>query len=119
MDELTNLTLENLSAIRGDVKKPAYERAALSAGILHIGLGNFHRAHQAWYLHSLFEQGLSTDWAIVGAGVRAGDARMRDTLAAQDYLTTLIELDPSGMSAEICGSMVEMIALTPRLMPEA
>ena len=56
---------------------PRYDRSALTAGIVHIGLGNFHRAHMAVYLDDLFAMGLAQDWAIIGAGVRAGDAAMR------------------------------------------
>ena len=91
------------------VLRPVYDRAALTPGIVHIGLGNFHRAHQAWYLHRLMQEGLAQDWAIIGAGVRANDDAQRLRLAAQDYLTTLIELDPAGRSAEIIGSMIGFI----------
>jgi len=49
MDELMKLTLENLAQLPEAVRKPTYARADLSPGIVHIGLGNFHRAHQAWY----------------------------------------------------------------------
>lgn len=104
--KLSNATLKDLPET---IKRPTYDRSALSAGIVHIGLGNFHRAHQSWYLHRLFQQGRNHDWAIVGAGVRPYDAQMRDKLAAQDYLTTLIELDPSGVSAEVVGSMIEYV----------
>lgn len=107
--EATPLTDATLSALPGAVQVPTYDRSALSPGIVHIGLGNFHRAHQAWYLHRLFERGLNHDWAIIGAGVRAGDAAMRDRLLAQDWLTTLIELDPSGHSAEVIGSMIGFV----------
>ncbi|MEP3298117.1 MAG: mannitol dehydrogenase family protein [Pseudoruegeria sp.] len=100
------LNLQNLNSFPTTVRKPLYDRAALSAGIIHIGLGNFHRAHQAWYLHRLMDQGLALDWAILGAGVRAADDEQRSKLLAQDCLTTLIELDPSGKSAEITGSMI-------------
>lgn len=103
------LNLANLSSLPDDVRKPSYDRAELSAGIVHIGLGNFHRGHQAWYLHRLMDEGLAHDWAIVGAGVRAPDAKQRDHLLAQDCLTTLIELDPSGKSAEITGSMIDFV----------
>jgi mannitol 2-dehydrogenase len=48
---------------------------------VHIGVGNFHRAHQAWYLHRLMQQGAALDWAIIGAGVRPGDAAMREKLS--------------------------------------
>lgn len=104
--KLSRQTLGNLPK---DVHRPTYDRAALSAGIVHIGLGNFHRAHQAWYLHRLMQQGGAQDWAIIGAGVRTADAAQRDKLAAQDYLTTLIELDPKGRSAEVVGSMIGFV----------
>ena len=67
------------------VKLPAYDRSKLTPGIIHIGLGNFHRAHMAVYLDDLFAMGLCHDWAILGAGVRDGDARMREALKAQGY----------------------------------
>ncbi|WP_223422742.1 mannitol dehydrogenase family protein [Tateyamaria pelophila] len=103
------LNLENIAKLPDNVRRPSYERSDLSAGIVHIGLGNFHRAHQAWYLHRLMDQGLAKDWAILGAGVRAADAGQRDKLLAQDCLTTLIELDPSGMSAEVTGAMIGFV----------
>lgn len=96
----------SLPKLPTDVGRPTYDRAALTPGIVHIGLGNFHRAHQAWYLHRLMQKGLAQDWAIIGAGVRAGDAVQRQRLAAQDYLTTLIELDPGKTTAEVIGSMI-------------
>ena len=93
------------------VDLPAYDRSTLKPGIVHIGLGNFHRAHLAVYLDDLFAKGLDHDWAILGAGVRAGDATMRDALLAQDCLSTVIELDPSGRRARRVGSMVGFIAV--------
>lgn len=98
-----------LSELPSDVKRPVYDRSQLSAGIVHIGVGNFHRAHQAWYLHRLMQDGIAHDWAIVGAGVRPHDAQQREKLAAQDFLTTLIELDPLGRSAEVIGSMIDFL----------
>lgn len=114
MDELTlieatPLSNATLSALPDAVRVPSYDRAGLTPGIVHIGLGNFHRGHQAWYLHRLFDLGLHHDWAIIGAGVRAGDAAMRDKLLSQDCLTTLIELDPSGHSVEVTGSMIDFL----------
>jgi mannitol 2-dehydrogenase len=88
---------------------PAYDRGKLTAGIVHIGLGNFHRAHMAVYLDDLFAMGEGQDWAIIGAGVRAGDAAMREALAAQDYLSTVIELDPKGKSARRIGAMIDFV----------
>lgn len=103
MTRLSNATLSDLPPA---ILRPRYDRASLRPGIVHIGLGNFHRAHQAWYTHRLMQQGLAQDWAIIGAGVRPHDAAMRERLAAQDWLSTLIELDPAGRSAEVVGSMI-------------
>ena len=103
MIKLSNATLDQLPVA---ILRPEYDRTRLSPGIVHIGLGKFHRAHQSWYLHRLMQQGLAQDWAIIGAGVRAFDATQRDRLTAQNYLTTLIELDPLGQSAEVVGSMI-------------
>ena len=100
---LSNATLPMMPT---GVRVPSYDRAALTPGIVHIGLGNFHRAHQAWYLHRLMDLGQAHDWAIIGAGVRPADAASREKLLAQDCLTTLIELDPSGKSAEVTGAMI-------------
>lgn len=107
---LSNATLRDLPAgIRG----PRYDRSRLSAGIVHVGVGNFHRAHQTWYMHRLMNEGAAQDWAIVGAGVRPQDEAMRARLAEQDFLTTLIELDPAGRSAEVVGAMIDFVPVTP------
>ncbi len=106
MIRLSDATLDDLPET---VARPLYDRAALTPGIVHIGLGNFHRAHQAWYLHRLFQLGLDHDWAIVGAGVRPEDAVRREKLLRQDCLSTLIELDPSGPSAEVIGAMIDYV----------
>ena len=92
---------------------PAYDRSRLTPGIVHIGLGNFHRAHMAVYLDDLFATGQGMDWAILGAGVRPTDARMRDALKAQDCLSTVIELDPQGKTARRIGAMVDFIEVQP------
>lgn len=109
MDELIPLSGATLGALPNNVRAPRYDRAALSPGIVHIGVGNFHRAHLAWYLHRLFDLGLCQDWAIIGAGVRSYDAVQREKLLQQDCLSTLIELAPTGITAEICGSMVDYL----------
>jgi len=106
--KLSNTTLADLPE---GVLLPTYDRAALRPGIVHIGVGNFHRAHQAWYLHRLMQLGKAQNWAIIGAGVRDFDSGQRAKLAAQDYLTTLIELDPSGTSAEVIGSMIDYVPI--------
>lgn len=108
------LTQSALAGLPNTVARPAFDRSALTPSILHVGVGNFHRAHMAWYLDRLFAQGRDHDWALRGAGVRPGDAAMRDRLAGQDWLTTLVELDPKGLSAQVLGSMVDFVAVDPR-----
>ena len=76
---------------------------------MHIGLGNFHRAHLAVYMDDLFSMGLDQDWAILGAGVRAPDLRMREALTVQNCLSTVIELDPTGRSARRIGAMIDFL----------
>lgn len=100
---LCDAQLGNLPA---DLGRPTYNRRKITPGIVHIGLGNFHRAHQAWYLHRLMQSGQALDWGIIGAGVRTYDEEQRIKLEAQDYLSTLIELAPKGVSAEVVGSMI-------------
>lgn len=107
---LSQATLDQLPA---EVSRPGYDRSALRPGILHVGIGNFHRAHMGWYLDRLFETGAGHDWALVGAGVRPGDAAMRERLQAQDWLTTVVELDPAGLNARVIGGMVDFVAVEP------
>ena len=106
---LITLSDATLSALPATVARPSFDRSRLSPGILHIGVGNFHRAHQAWYVNRLMNMGLAQDWAILGAGVRPYDAAMRGKLLAQDCLTTLIQLDPDHQSAEVIGSMIDYV----------
>lgn len=109
MDKLIPLSEKTRDRI--SLAQPEYDRTALSPGIVHVGVGNFHRAHQAWYLHRLMQMGEAQDWAILGAGVRSYDKAMREKLIAQDCLTTLIELDPTRSSAEIIGSMIDYLPI--------
>ena len=104
-----SLNLANLSALSSGIARPNYDRAALRPGILHIGVGNFHRAHQAVYLDDLFNRGKNLDWALLGAGVRSGDEAMRRALEPQDWLTTVVELEPGANAARITGSMVGFV----------
>jgi mannitol 2-dehydrogenase len=88
---------------------PKYDPATLRAGIVHFGVGNFHRAHQAVYLDDLFNLGLDHDWAIVGAGVRDADKTMRATLMDQDWLTTVVEQEAAESSARVTGPMIDFL----------
>ena len=105
---LSNATLDNLP---DNILKPTYDRSSLTPGIVHVGLGNFHRAHQAWYLHRLMQRGFNHDWAIIGASVRHEDVVLRSKLLKQDCLSTLIELNPSGTSAEVIGAMIDYVPI--------
>lgn len=106
------LNENNLESIQSTVLKPNYIRSNLSAGILHIGVGNFHRAHLSWYLHRLMQKDLAKDWAIIGSGITQYDVKMREGLQVQDFLTTLIELDPEGnQSCEVVGPMIGYVPL--------
>ncbi|MCY4049051.1 MAG: mannitol dehydrogenase family protein [Hyphomicrobiales bacterium] len=104
---LKKLNTLSLNEISGKVSVPGYDRKALSAGIVHVGLGNFHRSHQAVYLNRLFHQGEGYDWGVLGAGIMTQDALMRDKLLEQDCLYSVIELDPQGYTGEVCGSVVD------------
>ena len=80
-----------LSELPEGVGIPRYDRTRLAAGIVHLGVGNFCRAHHALYLDDLFSAGLAQDWAVSGVGITPGDAAMRDALLPQDCLYTLTE----------------------------
>ena len=107
------LSLANLHRLPGTVTGPRYDRASLSPGILHIGVGNFHRSHQTVYMDRLFEQGLDLDWAIIGAGIKPFDAEQRRLLAAQDWLTTVVDLGADESSARVIGAMVDYCEVRP------
>lgn len=106
----TKLSLATLKDASGTANVPSYGRGSLKAGIVHFGVGNFHRAHQAIYLDDLFNLGKDHDWAIIGAGVLPADAAMRDKLAGQDFLTTVVEQDNNRSGARITGAMIDYLA---------
>jgi mannitol 2-dehydrogenase len=106
---MTKLNLVTVRGLQAEVATPRYARSSLTPGIVHIGVGNFHRAHLAVYLDDLFNMGLDHDWAIIGAGVMPHDEVMRDKLAAQDFLTTIVEQDAHRVSARVTGSMIDFI----------
>ncbi|EJT03945.1 mannitol dehydrogenase family protein [Rhizobium sp. CCGE 510] len=103
------LSLATLSDVAGTAAIPGYDRASLKAGIVHFGVGNFHRAHQAVYLDDLFNAGADHDWAIVGAGVLPSDAAMREKLEAQDFLTTVVEQDNNKTAARVTAPMIDIL----------
>ena len=100
------LNAQNINALK--VPAPTYDRSEISVGIVHFGVGGFHRAHQAMYLDRLLNQGLARDWGICGVGVLPADQRMRDALRSQDNLYTLILEHPDGTrEPRVIGSIVD------------
>ncbi len=90
------------------IDKPSYNRDEIGIGIVHFGVGGFHRAHQAMYVDRLLEKGLAKEWGICGVGVMPADRKMADVLAAQDGLYTLLLENPDGSrDARVIGSIVD------------
>lgn len=112
----TSLAAKSLADLDPRVAVPTYDRSALGRGIVHIGVGGFHRSHQAVYLDDLCHKGL-TDWSITGAGVLPGDAQMADALGQQDGLYTLITRDREATEARVVGSIVDYVLATPSVGP--
>ncbi|MFB9950076.1 mannitol dehydrogenase family protein [Rhizobium puerariae] len=86
------------------VMKPAYDRASLKPGIVHIGLGAFHRAHQAVYTDAALAEEAG-GWGIVGVSLRSVD--IVDDLKAQDGLYTVVARSAAGDSARVIGSVMK------------
>ncbi len=104
---LSQTTLGDLAA---DVARPGYDRDALEVGIVHLGVGGFHRAHQAMYLDALMNEGKALDWALCGVGVLQHDRRIIETLQSQDGLYTLVVKHPDGRrQPRVIGSVAEAL----------
>ena len=94
-----------LSALPLPVVVPRYDRRTVTPGIVHIGVGGFHRAHEAVYLDDLMALGAGRKWGICGVGVRPADAAMRDALVPQDCLYTVVTRSAEGDAARVIGSL--------------
>lgn len=107
MTRLSNATLDEINPA---VAVSGYDRDALQVGIVHFGVGGFHRSHQAMFLDRLMNEGKALDWALCGVGVLPSDARMRDALRAQDGLYTLVLRNPDGTEdSRVIGSIAEYL----------
>ncbi len=93
MPQLTSASLPQLDPA---VAVPGYDRADLATGVVHIGVGGFHRAHQAMFHDRLLAAGHGDGWALHGAGVLPGDGAMIEALEAQDGLYTLVAKHADG-----------------------
>lgn len=109
----TALSEANLDKLKPQIARPGYSRAGVTPGILHVGLGNFHRAHQAVYLDDLIATGRAPDWGILGAGVMPGDAAMRADLEGQDWLYSVSEQDADGDAVRVIGAMTGFLPVQP------
>ncbi|MHC8320217.1 mannitol dehydrogenase family protein [Pseudomonas sp. GB2N2] len=104
------LNNQNLHRLASEVVLPAYALSETRQGIAHIGVGGFHRAHQAYYTDALMNTGEGLEWAICGVGLRAEDRRARDDLKEQDYLFTLFELgDTDEIEVRVIGAIRDML----------
>ncbi|NHN85404.1 mannitol dehydrogenase family protein [Acetobacter musti] len=110
MTGLSNATLHTLPP---EVLTPAYNRKEVSAGIAHIGVGNFHRAHQALYIDRLLGAAGQSSWGILGAGIRHGrrEEVRADAFRRQDGLFSLTEFAPDeSRTIRVIGSIVDYVS---------
>lgn len=103
------LKAQNLDVLSPAVARPGYDRGTVRTGIVHFGVGNFHRAHEAMFIDRVLAAG-SDEWGICGVGLLPHDIAMRDALRAQDGLYTLVTAAPDGTEvAQVIGSLTEYL----------
>jgi fructuronate reductase len=105
MPSLDRLRQTSLATVPRGVRMPDYDRASIRPGIVHIGIGAFHRAHMAVYVDALL--GDDPNWGIIGASLRRPDTR--NALAPQDYLYSLTERSGARNNTRIIGSVLDII----------
>ncbi|MCL5129507.1 mannitol dehydrogenase family protein [Algibacter sp. L4_22] len=109
---MKNLKLnnQNLTRFEGEVAIPKYNRDNVKAGIVHVGIGGFHRSHEALYTDQLLHNESIKDWGICGVALLDFDTKIYNALKEQDGLYTLVvkELDGS-LTKRIIGSIVEVL----------
>ena len=107
---MTRLNAGALPVLKDRVSVPGYPLGQRRIGIVHFGVGGFHRAHQAMYLDALMNAGQDLDWAICGVGLMPHDQRMRDVMSDQDGLYTLVAKAPDGTrDARVIGSIARYL----------
>lgn len=103
MRRLTSATAADLPA----AVAPGYDRSRVHAGIVHVGVGGFHRSHEAMYVDRLLASG-ETTWGICGVGTQPADRRMQQVLTEQDCLYSLLLKHPGGhRDARVLGAIVD------------
>ena len=104
------LNARTLKRWSDEVALPGYDREVVTSGVVHVGVGGFHRAHQAMYHDELMNQGAGSEWGICGVGVMPADRLMKEVLAAQDGLYTLVVKHSDGTyEPRVIGSLVEYL----------
>jgi fructuronate reductase len=104
------LSAAALAALPAPVARPGYDRKAVTPGIVHLGIGAFHRAHQAIYVEDCLARG-ETGWGIVGASLRRPDTQ--EALAPQDGLYTLAVRSREGVAWRVVGSVIDLCVARP------
>ncbi|MGH6634182.1 MAG: mannitol dehydrogenase family protein, partial [Sphingopyxis sp.] len=99
------MRLSAQTPLPASVQAPGYDRAAQAAGIVHIGIGAFHRAHQAVYTDDAMGAG-DRDWGIIGVSLRSGDVAAQ--LGPQDGLYTVSTRSAAGTKLRLVGA-VQMV----------
>jgi fructuronate reductase len=103
---MTRLSTATLPTLPATIRRPAYDRAALGPGIVHLGLGAFARGHLAEYTDDALEHAFGV-WGIVGASLQRPD--QRDRLEPQEGLYTLLKRSPAGPELRIVGSVLDVL----------
>ena len=99
-----------LPSLADTVPTPAYDRSRVTTGVVHFGVGGFHRAHQAMYHDRLMNRGEALDWGICGVGVMPGDRLMQEALDQQDALYTLVVKHGDGTyEPRVIGAITEYL----------
>jgi len=105
----TRLDTATPSTFRQNIAVPTYNRRDLLPHTVHIGVGGFHRAHQAVYLDDLLALPDTPRWGEIGVGILPSDDRMRDAMLGQDCLYTLVERSAEQQNARVIGSMTQYL----------
>ncbi|WP_242060019.1 mannitol dehydrogenase family protein [Oscillatoria sp. FACHB-1407] len=106
---IIKLNEQSLPHLQTNVQIPQYDRHRVTNGIVHIGVGGFHRAHQALYLDNYLHHSGDHQWGICGVGLLEFDQKMRDALQSQDCLYTLVERSQEGDRARVIGSITKYL----------
>lgn len=113
MTTANTLNQARLAQVRPDIAIPTYDRTALLQHTVHMGVGSFHRAHQAVYLDDLLKLPETERWGECGLGVLSSDRRMYEALKPQDCLYTVVERSAHTQQARVIGSMVDYLYAPP------